>query len=105
MNYQNITLLGRATKDSALVSSKDGKQFSAFSVAVNRYMGKDQDSQAQYYDCLVFGEKQASNAYNKIKKGDIVTLWGRPETEAYINKEGEPKANIKVIVDDWQVLK
>src|SRR5689334_2704305 len=104
MNIQKLILLGRATKDAEAVQEK----FIAFSVAVNRYVGKpktkDREQEVTFYECLSFG-KEVSKRAALIKKGDLIVVEGRPEVEAYLSKEGEAKATLKVLVDDWQVLK
>ena len=105
MNMQKLILLGRATKDAELVDAKSGKQFVAFSLAVNRYLGKERGEETHFYDCVIFPKKDAAEKAEKIKKGDLVAAEGRPEAEAYLSKEGEPRARLKVIVDDWQAIK
>ncbi len=105
MNMQKLILLGRATKDAELIDAKSGKQFAVFSLAVNRYLGKERGEEVQFYDCVVFSKKDVEKAGTLIKKGDLVAVDGRPEAEAYLSKEGEPKARLRVVTDDWQLIK
>lgn len=105
MDMQKLILVGRATKDAESIAAKSGKNFAVFTVAVNRYLGKDKGEEATFYDCIVFSEKTVEKAAEKIRKGDVVIVEGRPEAEAYLSKENEAKGQLKVIVDDWQVLK
>ncbi len=105
MDVQKLYLVGRATKDAEAFDAKSGKKFAVFSLAVNRFLGKEKEPEVNYYDCILFNEKVVAKAIEKIKKGDKLLIEGRPEAEAYLSKDNEPKAKLKVFVDDWQVLK
>ncbi len=104
MNIQQLMLLGRATKDGEVLASKEGKTFGKFSIAVNRYRGKELEEEATFYEVVNFG-KNAEQIADKVKKGDLVSVIGRPKAEGYLSKEGEPKAQLKVVAEKWQVLK
>jgi single stranded DNA-binding protein len=105
MDMQKLILLGRATKDAEKIASKSGKGFAKFGMAVNRYLGTDKGSEVTFYECLVFGDKHAEKAAESIKKGDLLTLDGRPQAEPYLSKDGEAKAALTVVVNSWSLLK
>lgn len=104
MDMQHLIVFGRAVKDSELLESKKGKKFAVFTVAVNRYLGKDKESEVTYYDCLCF-LPSAEKLVEKVKKGDRILVQGRPEAEAYTNKDNEAVGKLKVIVDSWDAVK
>lgn len=105
MNMQTLILLGHTTKDAESISTKKKTNFTKFSVAVNEFNAKTKTEKSTFYDVLVFG-KQAETAFEKVKKGDMVMVVGRPDTDAYISKvTNEPKAQITVTADSWKVLK
>jgi single-strand DNA-binding protein len=105
MDMQKLILVGRAVKDAETFDTKKGKKFAVFTLAVNRYLGKEKGQEATFYDCVMFNDKTAEKVTERVKKGDVVLVEGRPDAEAYLSKENEPKAKLKVIVDDWQALK
>lgn len=105
MDYQHITILGRATAAPQTFTDKNDKAYSTFSVAVNRYLGKEKGSATTFYDCLLFDSKGAGKLAEKISKGSLIAVQGRPEAEGYLSKEGEAKAQLKVLVSSWRVLK
>lgn len=107
MDMQKLILMGHATHDAELIAAKKkgGKDFAKFGMAVNRYLGKDKGNEVTFYECLLFGEKSINSAKDKIKKGDLITVDGRPQAEAYLSKDGEAKANLVVLVDNFRVLK
>jgi single-strand DNA-binding protein len=105
MNMHQLVLLGRATRDTEELTSKDDKKYAKFSVAVNDFNGKTKEERTTFYDILVFGPS-ADSAVEKVKKGDAVMVMGKPEVEAFISKKDkEPKVSITVISESWRVLK
>jgi len=103
MNLQQLLLMGRATKDAEVLDSKEGKKYARFSLAVNEYLTKTKESKSYFYNILIFN-KTSINA-EKIKKGDLVMVDGRPEVDAYLSNEGEIKGNIVVVANKWKLLK
>ena len=103
MNLQQLLLMGRATKDAEVLDSKEGKKYARFSLAVNEYLNKTKESKSYFYNILIFN-KTSVNA-EKIKKGDLVMVDGRPEVDAYLSNEGEIKGNIVVVANKWKLLK
>ncbi|CAG0939836.1 Single-stranded DNA-binding protein [Candidatus Brocadiaceae bacterium] len=105
MNMQTLILLGHSTKDAESIKTKKKTSFAKFSLAVNEYNSKTKEERSTFYDILVFG-KQAEAALEKVKKGDMVMVVGKPETEAYISAiTNQPKAQITVTAENWRVLK
>lgn len=110
MYYQQLFLLGRATKDAEVTKSKQGKPYAKFSLAVNETVGsnskkksKEKEERTYFYNILVFN-KTSANA-DMIKKGDLVMVDGRPEVDPYISNEGEAKASMVVYAKRWRLLK
>lgn len=102
MNMQQLLVLGRATKDAEVLESKEGKPYARFSLAVNEYLGKDKDERTTFYNVLIFN-KTSANA-DKITKGNLVMVDGRPDVDAYISNEGNAKANLVVVANRWRVI-
>lgn len=103
MNLQQLLVLGRATKDAEIMESKEGKKYARFSVAVNEYLGKDRDEKTQFYNILIFNK--TFEKADKVKKGDLVMIEGRPDVDAYLSNEGEAKASMIVYTEKWKVIK
>lgn len=97
-----LLLLGRATKDAESLTSKEGKNYTRFSIAVNNYINGEEET--SFFTALIFN-KTAETAAEKIKKGDLVMVDGKPEIDAYLSNEGEAKATMKIIAERWKVLK
>lgn len=103
MSMQQLIVLGRATKDGEVLASREGKNYAKFAVAVNEYLGSEKTERTTFYNILVFNKTHEK--VEKVKKGDFVMVEGRPEAEAYLNGEGEAKANLTVFASRWRVLK
>lgn len=105
MNMHTMIVLGHATKDAEKLTTKTKATFAKFSLAVNEFNSKTKTEKSTFYDVLVFGP-QAETAIEKIKKGDLVTVMGKPEAEAYISKvNNEAKAQVTIAAESWKVLK
>lgn len=103
MNYQQLTLIGRATADAKSITSTKETQFATFSLAVNDNRGKDEEKETEvtYYDCMVFGKTQIDAVLAKVKKGTTLLVQGTPSIDAYINKKDEARPSIRVIAKEW----
>lgn len=96
MNQQHITLFGRATRDAEILTSKAGKQYLKFGLAVNKYNPTVEESEVTFYDVISFRQNDLAKL-EAIHKGDPVFTTGRPEYSGYMSKEGESKVGITCI--------
>jgi len=102
---QTLILLGHTTKDAESIPTKKKTNFTKFCVAVNDFNPNTKEEKSVFYDVLVFG-KQADAAFERVKKGDMVMVVGKPDADAYISKiTNEPKAQVTVLAESWKVLK
>jgi single stranded DNA-binding protein len=88
MNQQLLSLMGRATQDAQILTAKSGKDYAKFGVAVNEFRGPEKGESTTFIDVVGFG-KQPKAVAKRIRKGDIVIVCGKPEAQAYENKNGE----------------
>ena len=95
----NITLLGRLTKDPELKYSQSGKAFTKFSIAVTREFNRDE---ADFINCIAW-EKRAETICEYLRKGKRIALQGRLSVRSY-EKDGETKWITEVIVDKFEFV-
>ncbi len=95
MNQQTLVLMGRATRDAETLTTKTGKEFSKFGMAINEYRGQDRQDEVSFYDVVGFSN-QTKVVGKRVRKGDVVLVFGKPEASAYQSKDGELKANFSV---------
>lgn len=96
-NYQLMGHVGRAPE----IKEAAGKQLAEFSVAVS--VGTVQKPDTLWVKCTVWGER-SQRVIEKINKGDSVYVTGRLSVRAYKGKDGSPKAEAAIMVNEWQVL-
>jgi single-strand DNA-binding protein len=93
---QKLMIAGNTGKDAELRTLSNGDHVLNFSLAIDngkdRQTGERRDS--TWYDCSLFG-KRAEALAPHIKKGDRLTLIGRPTVRVH-----EGKAYLGIWVDD-----
>jgi single-strand DNA-binding protein len=92
---QRLIIAGNCGKDAELRSLGNGDPVLNFSLAIDN--GKDKNGERRettWYDCSMFG-KRAEALAPHIKKGDRLTLIGRPTVRVH-----EGKAYLGISVDD-----
>jgi single-strand DNA-binding protein len=93
---QKLFIAGGVGKDAQLRTTQSGDQVLSFSLAIDN--GKDKNTgerrDSTWYDCSLFG-KRAEGLAPHIKKGDRLTLVGRPTVRVH-----EGKAYLGISVDD-----
>lgn len=88
-----ITLIGRLTKDPELNKTSTDKAVSRISIAVNRPTEKDE---ADYFDVSVWNVA-AENAVKYLKKGSKIAVHGSMRQNRYETKEGEERVRYEVL--------
>lgn len=99
-HLNNYTIMGHVGRDPSL-KDVNGKQVAEFSVAVST--GTVAAPETMWVKCTVWGER-ASRVAEKVTKGCAVHVSGRLKIRAYAGKDGTPKAEPSVFVNDWQVV-
>jgi single-strand DNA-binding protein len=105
MNRQRVELIGRTTAKPEVKKSKNDKDYSKFSLAVNS-KSKDEKGKevekATFYNILTFGKRAEKTA--NLKKGQLMRVVGDLEVETYTNKKDEAKADLTVFVRELQAF-
>ena len=96
----NVTLMGRLTRDPELKYSQAGKAYCRFTVAVNREFNKDE---ADFINCLAFG-KTAETIAEWLGKGRRIALQGRIQTGSYQNSNGDTVYTTEVVADRFEFV-
>ena len=100
----NLTLVGRLTKDPELRYLPNGTPSASFTLAVNRSFTNSQgEREADFINCVIF-RKAAENVANYLKKGSLAGLTGRIQTRNYENNEGKRVYITEVVAESVQFL-
>ncbi len=95
----NITIMGRLTRDPEYRTVGNGTSLVNFRVAVDRDFGpKDGgEKKADFIDCVAW-RKTAEFITKHFTKGQMIVVTGRLEMEDYTDKEGNKRTSVKINV-------
>ena len=85
----NLTLVGRLTKDPDLKYTGNGTAVATFTLAVNRnFTNQSGEREADFINCVIW-RKPAETLANYAKKGVLIGVTGRIQTRSYDNQQGQ----------------
>ena len=107
----NVTLMGRLTRDVELRYTQSQVAIGRLTVAIKRRLTKDKRQQAEannqptadFISCVAFG-KQAETIAQYVSKGMRVSLSGRLQTGSYQNKQGQTVYTTDVVVEQFDFI-
>lgn len=100
----NLTLVGRLTKDPDLRYTGNGTAVATFTLAVNRnFTNQSGEREADFINCVIW-RKPAETLANYAKKGVLIGVTGRIQTRSYDNQQGQKVYVTEVIADNFQLL-
>ncbi|ONN41850.1 single-stranded DNA-binding protein [Enterococcus mundtii] len=100
----NVTLVGRLTKDPDLRYTSSGTAVAAFTLAVNRnFTNQSGNREADFINCVIW-RKPAETMATLAKKGSLIGVVGRIQTRTYDNQQGQRVYVTEVVADNFQLL-
>lgn len=99
-----MEIIGRLTANAQVSEIKDGRKVVNFNVAVNDYY-KTKAGEArtvtEFFRCAYWISPKVAKL---LTKGTLVSLYGRAGTDAYMGKDGEPRASLKFHTSQIKIL-
>lgn len=92
----NVTLMGRLTKDPELRRTSSGTAVASFTLAVDKIINGER--QADFIDCVAW-QKTAEFLSKYFAKGQMLALSGRIQTRSYEDKNGNKRKAVEVIAN------
>ena len=100
----NVTLVGRLTKDVELKYTPANQAVAQFTLAVNRtFKNANGERESDFINCVIW-RKSAENFANFVKKGALIGITGRIQTRNYENTQGQRVYITEVIAENFQML-
>lgn len=100
----NVTIVGRLTKEIDLRFTQNGKAVASGTLAVNRpFKNTNGETEADFINIVIWG-KSAENTANYTGKGSLIGVTGRIQTRNYENNEGKRVYVTEVIAESVQFL-
>lgn len=97
----NVTLIGRLTKNPELKKTDEGRSICTFTLAVDDIHAKE--DRADFIRITVFGT-QGENCEKYLRKGFLAAVSGRFRSDSYTDSEGIVRYPIGIIADRCQFL-
>lgn len=103
--YERIIVSGNIGKAEVLTSVA-GNQYVRISVAVNRKVGAEKQTQTIWYSVLLYGglAKEPEKVVARYGKGRVVLVEGRPQTAAFIRQDGTAGLENSIIATNFPEL-
>ena len=100
----NVTLVGRMTRDAELRYTPQNQAVATFSLAVNRnFKNQNGEYEADFINCVIW-RQPAENLATWAKKGALIGITGRIQTRSYENQQGQRVYVTEVVADSFQLL-
>ena len=100
----NVTLIGRLTRDAELRYTQTNIATAQFNIACNRnFKNANDEYDADFINCVMWRE-QAERFCNWTRKGMLVGITGRIQTRSYENQHGQRVYVTEVVAESFQVL-
>nr|DAN30943.1 MAG TPA: Single strand binding protein [Caudoviricetes sp.]DAU02009.1 MAG TPA: Single strand binding protein [Caudoviricetes sp.] len=100
----NVTLIGRLTRDAELRYTQTNIATAQFNIACNRnFKNANDEYDADFINCVMWRE-QAERFCNWTRKGMLVGIVGRIQTRSYENQQGQRVYVTEVVAESFQVL-
>ena len=100
----NVTLIGRLTRDAELRYTPSNIATAQFNVACNRnFKNANGEYDADFINCVIW-RKLAENFANWIRKGNLVAITGHIQTRNYENQQGQRVYVTEVVIDSFRSL-
>lgn len=100
----NVTLVGRLTKDPDLRYTSNGTGVATFTLAINRnFTNQAGEREADFVQCVIW-RKPAETFANYARKGTLLGVTGRIQTRSYDNQQGQRVYVTEVVTESFQLL-
>ena len=100
----NVTLVGRLTKDVELKYTPSNVANVSFTLAANRTLKNANGEREADFINIVIWRQAAENLANWVKKGQLIGITGRIQTRNYENGQGQRVYVTEVVADNFQML-
>ena len=96
-----VILMGRLTPDPEVRYSQgdNATAIAKFALAVNRKTKRENETSADYINCISFG-RSAEFAEKYFRKGTKIVILGRIQTGSYTNRDGQKVYTTDIVIEE-----
>ncbi len=104
-DMNNVSLVGRLTRDPELKTIPSGTAIATFSIAVNKsYVSNgEKKEETSFFNCLAWGKKGETMA-QYCSKGSRIGIEGKLQQRSWDDKDGNKRSTVEIVVDNFQFL-
>ena len=105
-DLNRVFLIGRLTKDPELRFTQSGTPIANFSLANNRTYttsAGEKTENVSYFDCIAWS-KLGEVIVEYCKKGGRIGVEGRLQQNSWVDKDGNKRYKVEIVVDNFQFL-
>lgn len=104
-DINQVTLIGRLTRDSELKYTQGGTAVCKFAVAVNRGRknGDQWTDEAHFFDIVVWG-RQGEAVHQYLTKGKQIGVLGELRQNRWTNDQGQNRSKVEIHASNIQLL-
>lgn len=100
----NVTLVGRLTREPELRYTSSNTAVCTFTLAVNRrFKNAAGEREADFINCVIW-KQSAENLSQWVRKGNLLGITGSIQTRNYENSQGQRVYVTEVIAEQFQLL-
>ena len=100
----NVTIIGRTTKDIELRATSSGTNNASFSLAVERnFKNANGEKETDFINCVAW-RKTAEILAQYAPKGSLIGVRGRIQTRNYENNQGVRVYVTEIVADEVQLI-
>ena len=97
-----VVFTGRLTRDAEVRYSNEGNAVVKFDFAVNRKFKRENEPDADFFSCVVFGKMAETFEKLNITKGTKLLITGEVRNNNYTNKDGQKVYGTQILVDYFE---
>lgn len=99
-----VTLLGRLTRDPELRTTTSQNSVATFAIAVDRkFKDANGEKQADFINCVAW-RQTGENISKYFKKGSRILVTGAIQSRSWDDKDGKKHTAVEVIVDGFDFI-
>lgn len=98
-----LQLIGRVGKQPETRATKNGRNVTNFSIAINKGKDKDGNEDTQWFPVTCW-DGRADLAQDLLNAGDLVYVEGTPELNTWSDRNGKERTDIQVTAKFLQLL-
>jgi len=104
-DINQVTLIGRLTRDAELKHTQSGTAVCKFAIAVNRSRknGDQWQDEAHFFDIVVWG-RQGEAVHQYLTKGKQIGVLGELRQNRWQDNSGNNRSKVEIHADNLQLL-